>query len=113
MLKLKSVFAILFFVYLSSNVFAQKVDLCRVYGKFYVVTNKNIADFKVYIEESEGLSDLLVYQHTNKFYADKPGQWFFTTNKQEADFWIYFEPQKGYANFSITYTDTESFAGCK
>ena len=111
----KNIFYILafFFLFIIKPVNAQKIDLCRVFGNFYVTTDKNLADFRVHIEETEGLADLLVYQQKNKFYADKAGQWYITPNKKEADFWIYFEPLKGYANFSISYTETESFAGCK
>mgnify|MGYP002777097737 CR=1 len=102
----------LFFV-LFSSANAQRIDPCKVYGKIYVVSQKNLADVWVYIDESEGLAELMVYQQNNRFYADRSGQWFFTNDKREANFWVYFEPVKGHADFSIAYTDTESFAGCK
>jgi len=103
----------IFLAFFSVSVSAQRFNSCQVFGKIYVVTQKNLADAKVFVEESEGLSDVLVYQHTNRFYADKSGQWFFTNDKREANFWVYFEPVKGHADFSISYTETESFAGCK
>jgi hypothetical protein len=102
-----------FVLFLSTFSFAQRFTACQIFGKIYVVTQKNLADAKVYIEESEGLAELNVFQQSNKFYADKSGQWFFTTDKREANFWVYFEPVKGHADFSIFYIDTESFAGCK
>ncbi len=106
-------FIVLFFAFLSTSVFAQRFDKCQVYGKIYVVQQKNLADVKVYLEESEGLADLVIYQQSNKFYADKSGQWFFTKDKREANFWVYFEAVKGHADFAIAYTETESFGGCK
>ncbi len=109
---MKIAFTILF-IFLSVSAFAQRFGACQVYGKIYVVTQKSLADARIFIEDSEGLADVVVYQQSNKFYADKSGQWFFTIDKREANFWVYFEPVKGHADFSIYYTDTESFAGCK
>ena len=94
---------------------AQRIGLeyCKIWGRIYVVSDKNKADFRVYVEESDAFANIAVYQHTNKLYADRPGHWFFTNNRAEADFWIYLEPIKGFADFSIAYVETESFAGCK
>jgi uncharacterized phage-like protein YoqJ len=71
------------------------------------------ADYKIYLEEIEGFADLIVFKQTNKFFADKTGQWYITYNKQEADYWLFVEPNKGLADFSVFYTDNEGFAGCR
>lgn len=107
----------LLFIFCAINWMAQaqrlNIDKCRIYGKMFIVQDKTRADFSIYVDDSEGLADIIVYQHSNKFYADRPGQWFFTPNRAEADFWVFIETTRGYADFIIAYTQTESFAGCK
>lgn len=90
-----------------------KVEPCKIYGKIFIVDQKHLADFRVYEEETEAFANLVVFKHENRFYADKSGQWFITKDKTEADFWIYFTEIKGQSDFTIAYTPTESFAGCK
>ncbi|TAG50803.1 MAG: hypothetical protein EAZ27_14170 [Cytophagales bacterium] len=90
-----------------------RVDVCKIYGKIYIVDQKHLADYKVYEEETESFANLTVFKQENRFYADKNGQWFITKDKREADFWIYMTEQKGQSDFTIAYTPTESFAGCK
>jgi len=106
---------ILFFLLVSLGVRAQngRIDPCRVYGRIYIETDRNYADYKVFIEDSEAFAHLLVFKHSNKFFADKSGQWYFTNIRSEADYWIFFEAEKGRSDFSISYIGTESFAGCK
>ena len=89
------------------------VDFCQVYGSVYVETIRTRAHFRVYIEKDETLANLSVFKQTIDLYADKPGNWHFVTNRAFADFTIFIEPQKGSHDFTISYTETESFAGCK
>ncbi|MDX2189228.1 MAG: DUF6150 family protein [Bacteroidota bacterium] len=91
-----------------------KPDPCKIYGKIYFEPNKQYADYRVYVEEdSEAFAQLMVFKTNNKFFADKNGLWYITTDKREADYWLYLEPIKGQSDFTISYINTESFAGCK
>ncbi len=85
---------------------------CNVFGTVFIVDNPKEADFRVYIEESEGSADVWVYDTEDKLFADRPGLWYFTNQKAFSDFTIYIEKNKYLADFSVFYTDTESFAGC-
>lgn len=71
-----------------------------------------MADFLVYEEDSEAFADVLVFEHDNPLYADRPGQWAFVENKAFANVYVSFVSNKSRADFSIAFTDTESFAGC-
>lgn len=108
---------LIFILFIGYKTFAQvapgRVDPCKVFGKLYIVTDKRQADYKIYEEETEAFAQLVVYKQDNRFYADKQGQWFFTKDRTEADFWVYFVDSKGLSDFTIAYTQTESFAGCK
>ena len=95
----------------SGNTFQQK-NYCNIYGSVYIVDNPKEADYRVYIEDSEGSADVWVYDIEDKLFADRPGLWYFTNQKAFSDFTIYLEKDKYLADFSIYYTDTESFAGC-
>jgi len=88
-------------------------DLCTVFGSVYETKNRNEANFKVYVENGEAFSQLVVFKADNKLFADKVGLWFFTPTKAFADYIIYFEKSKANADFSIYFTDTQSFATCK
>lgn len=112
---MKKLVFILFFIALGYSASAQfgRIDPCKIYGKIYIHNDRNYVDYRVFVEETEAFAQLLVYKHTNKFFADRQGQWYFTTDKREADFWIYIEEEKGKSDFTIAYTGTESFAGCK
>ncbi|MEQ9423944.1 MAG: DUF6150 family protein [Cyclobacteriaceae bacterium] len=86
---------------------------CYVYGSIAVVDDPRRAHFSVYVEESEGLADILVWEEEIRLYADRKGIWHFTENPGLADYVIYFEENKYLADFSIYYIDIESFAGCQ
>ncbi|WP_109831628.1 DUF6150 family protein [Reichenbachiella versicolor] len=88
------------------------IDPCKVYGQIYEVELEGMADYIVYIEDSEYSADLVVYEHENSLYADHPGQWHFVENKRFANAYVYFTKRKNMADFIIAFTDTESFAGC-
>lgn len=107
----------IFIAFASFKVYSQiapgRIEPCKIFGKIFIVTDKRQADYKIYEEETEAFAQLVVFKQENRFYADKQGQWFFTKDKTEADFWVYFVDSKGLSDFTIAYTQTESFAGCK
>lgn len=88
------------------------LDPCEIYGSLYVVTDPRYADFRVYVEETESFADVIVFEQDNSLYADRPGQWSFVENRSFARANIYFEKQRNMADFTIAYTEVESFAGC-
>ena len=85
---------------------------CYVYGTIAIVDDPRKAHFKVYVEETEGLADLIIYEEEISLYADRQGIWHFMENPGLADYVIYLEESKYYSDFSIYYTDIESFARC-
>ena len=87
-------------------------DICTIFGAVKEVTNRNDADYRIYIEDSEAFASLIIFKQDNKLYADKAGFWFFTPHLSLADFTVYFEKNKSLADFSVYYTTTESFARC-
>lgn len=87
-------------------------NYCNLYGIVYIEKNPRYADFRVFIEETEGSANLWVYPIEERLFADKPGLWHFTNRREFADFIIYIDPNKYLADFSIYYIDVESFAGC-
>ena len=95
-----------------SGSIAYQHNYCNIYGSVFIVDNPKEADFRVYIEDSEGSADVWVYDTDDKLFADRPGLWYFTNQKAFSDYNIYIEKSKYLADFSIYYIDTESFAGC-
>lgn len=87
-------------------------DPCTLSGTVYVEKSPSYAQYRVYVHDSEAFADLIVCKQENKLFADQPGLWHFTDQRQLADFSIYLEKSENMADFSIAYTDTESFAGC-
>lgn len=88
-------------------------DYCNLYGTVYIEQkNPRLADFRVFVEETEGSADIWVYNMEEKLFADKPGLWHITDKKAFADFIIYYEKEKYLADFSVYFIDVESFAGC-
>ncbi|MFY0626343.1 MAG: hypothetical protein JXR07_08620 [Reichenbachiella sp.] len=85
---------------------------CNVYGKIYREQNPGRADYRVFVEDSEAFADVLVFVQDNELYADRAGQWAFVENRSFANVYIYFEKNRNLADFTIAYTETESFAGC-
>jgi len=86
---------------------------CYVYGTIAVVDDPRRAHFRVYVEESEGLADLIIFKEEIRLYADRQAIWYFGENPGMADYVIYLEDNKFLADFSIYYTDIESFARCQ
>jgi hypothetical protein len=96
----------------SPSVFSAQIDFCKLFGAVYIEKNPNLADFRVYEEDSEAFCDVKIFEVESRVYADQEGLWHFTDTKAFADFTIYFEPKKGLADFSVYFIDIESFAGC-
>ena len=85
---------------------------CQLNGGVLEEKEPGRAIFKVYKEESESFADLHVFRAENMLFADKPGKWYFTDNRSLARFTIFWVPERSQADFSIFFTETESFAGC-
>jgi hypothetical protein len=109
----RAILAVLLWIPASSSVvLSNQIDYCRIFGSVYVEEKPNYADYHVYVEESEAFADIIVFKADNRLFADKEGLWHFTDKKAFADFTVYFEKDRGLAEFSICFTDAESFAGC-
>ena len=113
-------FLFLVFMFVTSfhanNGFAENkfdADFCKIYGNVFVETNKALANYRVFVEESESFADLVVHKQINQLMADRSGQWHFVKDRAFADFTIYYEEVKAFSNFSIAVTENEAFAGCK
>lgn len=93
---------------------ASQPDFCELYGAVYVEKeDANLAQYSVYIQDSEAFAQVLVFEEDSRTYADKPGRWYFVNNRGMADFVIYYVGEEGLADFSIYFTDVASFAGCQ
>ena len=116
-LKLNMLFLGLIFLSTASGMLKkesfQQNRFCHIYGSIAVVDDPRRAQYKVYIEESEGLADIVVFEEEIRLYADRQGIWHFMKNPGLADYVVYFEENKFFSDFSITYTDIESFARCQ
>jgi hypothetical protein len=100
------------FVFCTQGVSAQ-APYCKLSGGVYKETDPARAQYRVYLEESESFADVLVFQASNYLFADKPGCWFFTESRAQANIFILFVDDRSKADFSIFFTETESFAGCQ
>lgn len=92
------------------------VDPCKIYGAIYLETDPRLRGNSfatVYIEPEEAFADVLVYQETNKLFADKAGLWYPADNREFADYRLFVTTDRNLAEFSIHYTKVRSFAGCR
>lgn len=92
------------------------IDPCRIYGSIYLETDpyrRSYCFATVYQEPEEGFADLLVYQEDNKLFADKAGFWYQTSARDFADYVLFITDKRALADFSIHYTKSRSFAGCR
>jgi hypothetical protein len=101
------------FILTDAELKAQSSQICNLHGTVFIEDNPKNAHFIVYVEETEGLADMLVYQEDNRLFADRKGIWFFTNNRGLSDFSVYFEREKNRADFTIFYTEVQTFAGCR
>src|SRR5690606_2256998 len=92
---------------------AQKMDICKIYGAVYVTKDAREADFVIYVEDSEAFADLVVFRGYTELYADDNGLWFVTKASNFAKFVVLITGKEVLAVFSVYYTETPAFAGCK
>ncbi len=112
MQKISAFIFLISFLFLGSASKSEQFDPCKVFGVIYIEDNPRYAHFRVYEEESEAFSDVIIFEESSRLYADSQGKWFFTDTREFADFFIYFEEERGLADFSVFYTGYESFSGC-
>lgn len=98
---------------LSSQAFAQKMDVCNIYGSVYVTENSKEADFVIFEEENEAFADLKVFKEDNRLFADRKGLWFFTETMRFADVIVFITDNIDLADFTVHYIETPAFAGCE
>jgi hypothetical protein len=92
------------------------VEPCKIYGSIYLETDpsrRSNCFATVYVEPEEAFADVLVYQETNKLFADKAGLWYPADNRQFADYNLFVTTDRNLAEFSIHYIKVRTFAGCK
>lgn len=102
-----------FYLMLNISLNAQNGQICELYGSVFIEDNPKNANYIVFLEESESAANMLVFREENRLFADKKGIWNFTKNRGSANFTIYFETDRRFADFSIYYTNVDSFAGCQ
>lgn len=85
---------------------------CEVFGNIYFVSESKNAHYVVYVQEEESFADLVIFKEEDFSYADREGHWFITEEIVLADRRIYITDNIAEADFTIAYTETESFAGC-
>lgn len=86
---------------------------CKVWGPVYEVDDPARADFIVYEEDTEAFAEVLIFETDSELYADREGLWYFTKNEHFARYRIFFADERYQAHFSVYFTTTESFAGCR
>lgn len=92
------------------------VEPCKIFGSVYLEHDPRQANAcfaVVYIEPEKAFADVLVFNETNKLFADKAGLWCPADNREFADYVLYVTTDRSRADFAIHYTTVRSFAGCK
>lgn len=92
---------------------ARKDQVCSIKGAIFFTTLRQQADFTVFVEETVDFADMQVFREKQRLFADKPGLWHIVDHPHLADYILFQERNRSAADFSIAYTDTQSFAGCK
>ena len=91
----------------------QRIDPCSVYGAVYFEKSRSQSDFSIYIEQETGMGQLTVFKEDNKLFADQAGLWYVVDEPSFANYVVHITKDRGLADFSINYTTTRSFAGCR
>ena len=104
-------FFLLFFL-VSNYSAAQLNGRCDIFGQIFVTENPQMAQFKVFIGDSEVFADAVIFEEENGLMADREGIWHFTENRGFANFFIFFTEKESEADFTIYYTDIPDYAGC-
>lgn len=92
------------------------VDGCRIFGSVFLETDprrKSQCFGAVYLELEEVFADVLVYQETNKLFADKAGLWYLADSPHFADYSLFVTDNRNLADFSFHYTKVRGHAGCR
>ncbi|WP_231402899.1 DUF6150 family protein [Hymenobacter guriensis] len=95
---------------------ATSVEPCRIYGSIFLEKDprrRGQSFATVYVEPEEAFADVLVYEESNKLFADKTGFWYFTGARDFADYVLFVTDNRALADFSIQYTKIRSYAGCR
>jgi hypothetical protein len=95
---------------------AGSVEPCKIYGSVYLENDPRRANScfaVVYVEPEQAFADVLVFNETNKLFADKSGLWCPAENREFADYTLFVTTDRSRADFAIHYTKVRSFAGCK
>ncbi len=95
---------------------AGSVEPCKIYGSVYLEMDPRRANScfaVVYMEPEQAFADVLVFNETNKLFADKAGLWCPAENREFADYVLFVTTDRSRADFAIHYTKVRSFAGCK
>lgn len=87
--------------------------MCDVYGKIYYTYSELDADYKVYFEKIDVLSDFVIYKEENELFATSSGIWHEVYDLRYADFKIFVVKDRYAADFSVFVTDIKASAGCK
>ena len=92
------------------------VEPCKIFGSVYLENDPRRANScfaVVYVEPEQAFADVLVFNETNKLFADKAGLWCPAENREFADYALFVTTDRSRADFAIHYTKVRSFAGCK
>jgi hypothetical protein len=89
---LNKILKIAFFL-ISFSGFSQYKELpegmCNVFGKIYYTYSETDADYKVYFEKIDVLSDFIIYKEENELFATSSGVWHEVYDLRYADFKIF------------------------
>lgn len=102
----------IFLLWLCTALVQPRNPYCDVFGVMVEVDRVSQADFIVYEEESENFSDIIVFDQDNRLFANRPGHWHFVRDEKFARYRLFFTTDRDQADFSVFFTDFESFAGC-
>lgn len=100
----------------AAGVATSSVDPCRLFGSVYLETDprrRSQTFGVVYQEPDEAFADVLVFQESNKLFADKVGLWYLTDSRDFADYVLLVTDNRNLADFSFHYTKVRSYAGCR
>ncbi|MGD1839469.1 MAG: hypothetical protein ACFB0B_01010 [Thermonemataceae bacterium] len=89
------------------------VDPCEVYGNIYIDETDAFAHCRVALVEDEVSAQLPVFIENNSLFANESGKWHLVSSRGLADYIVYVEKSSVQADFTIFFTETASFAGCK
>ena len=89
-----------------------EVNYCKIYGSICYVKKSSEADFVVFVESEEAFANLVVFKEMNFSYANQVGKWHFVDDVRLADYRVYLTKNISESDFTIAFTETESFAGC-